>query len=758
MGAMLGTKIGPYRIEDALGTGGMGTVYRALVEQPVEGLIVGSCIALKLLHGHLVEKPGILERFRREAKAGKTIRHPNVVRTVDVGRAGLGGETAHYLAMELVEGQTLRELKDDLDTVPEALVREIARQVAAALCAIHREGVVHRDLKPENVLITGDDRVLLMDLGIARLVEDEEPLTEAGQFAGSLHYAAPEQFGAGPVGVTADLHSLGVLLYELLSGRNPFRRDHIAETMSAHLGENPARLDHRDPAITPFTAEIVAELLAKDPKDRPASACDLVTILDEGETSAWWSDRRHRREEDDRRPTVPVRRDTRLFGRTAELDRIRSVWREARAGYGRIRLVSGEAGIGKSRLLDAFLAEVGSEDAHVLYGSYSPEGGVGAISDAIVTMFGDSLGDGALEPYLASMPGMAGPFAALVQNHGLPEGGQSITGEAVHAALCHLMRGLADERPLVWIVEDLHFAEAASRQLVLSLARAVPPERVLLLLTARSGLPDDFVAHLSRQTGFERIPLGRLGPREVIEVLRDAFRSEVLADRLGAKIAYKSDGVPFFVFEMIRGLKEGNFITELADGSWVESKVIEEIEIPGAVRDLIEARLADLSDGDRNLLDVSSALGFTFDPDLVARACEHLTVHVLQRFAAIERRLGIIQPEGRAYRFDHHQMQEVLFADLSDPLRHQERSLVRFRETGFRQGEAGATGNLGIVYITLGRYAEAHRHQECALAHHRETASDLLRDLRLGAPDEYRQTMVANVPLHREIVQSAGGD
>ncbi|MHC4134641.1 MAG: ATP-binding protein, partial [Planctomycetota bacterium] len=246
---------------------------------------------------------------------------------------------------------------------------------------------------------------------------------------------------------------------------------------------------------------------------------------------------------------------------------------------------------------------------------------------------------------------------------------------------------IAAERPLLWVIEDLHFAAKESRQLALSLARAVEGHRVLLLLTTRPALTEEELAHFSRLENFRRAALGRLSARAVILLLQDAFKSEALADKLGARIALKSDGVPFFVFEMIRGLKEGQFITELPDGSFVESKVIEKIEVPSAVRDLIEVRLRGLAREDRAILDVGAVLGFEFDPHLVARTRGLPRVQALEVLADIERRSGVVRASGSRYRFDHHQIQEVVYADLPHGLKEEYHTLLAEAYGGCIQGE-----------------------------------------------------------------------
>ncbi|MHC4858905.1 MAG: serine/threonine-protein kinase, partial [Planctomycetota bacterium] len=670
-------EVGPYRILRELGSGGMGTVFMAEVVGRAPGLPAGERVAIKLLRPGLLARPGFFKRFLREATAGRQVRHENVVRTLDADALEVEGRSVHFIVMEYVEGRTLGDLVGELGMVPEALVREIALQLARGLCAIHTEGIVHRDLKPENAIITSDHAVRIMDLGVARLVEDSVSLTREGQFAGSLPYAAPEQFRGHEVGPAADLYSLGVLLFELLTGENPFRRGEAAAVMRAHLEGAPPRAEELNTDVSAFLSEVVATLLEKQPSARFTGAQRLVEVLTAGERSPWWSEReRVRKKELARLPRVPVRRETRLYGREDDLALLRETWMKAAGGEGVCLLVNGEAGIGKSRLVDAFLSELDGEAAHVLYGSYPPSGGLGGLSDAILGRLGAEGLAEALRPYLTVTPDLVTAFAALVKREPVPEGAPEISGDALHAVFCHLLRGLAREKPLLWVVEDLHFAEPDSRALLLSMARAVEGHRVLLLLTTRPGVPQEELAHLSRLDHFRKTALSRLSAREVVLLLQDSLRSEVLADKLGARIALKSDGVPFFVFEMVRGLLEGQFITQLPDGSYVETREIERIEVPSAVRDLIEARLRGLTKEERALLDVGSIHGFGFDPDLVARTLGRPRVAVLQDLADLDRRSGVVRSVGAAYRFDHHQIQEVVYEDFPPGLRGEYHTLL----------------------------------------------------------------------------------
>jgi serine/threonine protein kinase len=519
---LIGERLGAYAIRSELGSGAMGQVYLAEAVEAAAGLGPAQKVALKVVHPHLLETPVFLERFMQEAELGKRIRHPNVVHTFGVNTITRDGQRFHYIVMEYVKGKSLRKLQIDLGVIPETLLREIAQQAAAGLAAIHAQDIVHRDLKPENILITDDYGVRIMDLGVAKLHEASIAITKDGWFAGSLLYAAPEQFKNEGVGPSADLYSFGVLFYELATGVNPFRSDDAAAVMLSHLNELPPRAHVRNENLSLFFSEVIGTLLAKQPADRFASAKALLTTLEEARRSAWWIERaRPLQEQAARLPKIRVRRETGLHGREDDLRALHEAWARARSGDGNTVLLEGEAGIGKTRLVDAFLRELGEEDLHVLYGSHPPSGGMGGLSEAILGKFGEVDLAGALAPYLAVTPALVPAFAALIKHHSPPTGAEPLGGDALQAAVVHLMQALAAERPTVWIVDDLHFAPRESRDLMLAMARAVEGHRVLLVATARPGLD---LADFNWLENFWRVPLGRLSPREVIQLLQDAFR------------------------------------------------------------------------------------------------------------------------------------------------------------------------------------------------------------------------------------------
>src|SRR5262245_11790389 len=262
---------GRYRIVGLLGRGGMGEVYRA------DDLELDHPVSLKFLPPALAEQPGVLERFRAEVRNARQIAHPNVSRVYDIGEAR--GLT--FLTMEFVDGEDLATLLRRIGTLPSAKANEVARQLCAGLAAAHDKGVLHRDLKPSNVMIDGDGRVRITDFGLA-VRTGESPV----DFAGTPAYMAPEQFEGGPVTTRTDLYSLGLILFEIYSGRRPFEATTMAEWRSRHTENTPTLPTGRDLVVDAAVERAILRCLEKDPTRRPASVRQLAAALPGGDPLA----------------------------------------------------------------------------------------------------------------------------------------------------------------------------------------------------------------------------------------------------------------------------------------------------------------------------------------------------------------------------------------------------------------------------------------------------------------------------------------
>jgi len=260
---------GRYRVLKRLGSGGMADVYCA------EDLQLGRRVALKLLYRRFAEDEEFVERFRREASSAAGLQHPNVVGVFDRGTF----DGAHFIAMEYVEGASLKDLIERGLSVPEAV--EIVRQVLAGVKYAHEHGIVHRDLKPQNVLVDSEGRARVTDFGIARAGASE--ITQTGSVLGTAQYLSPEQAQGLPVTTASDIYSVGVMLYEALTGRVPFDADSPVTVALKQVSERPRPPSELNPAVSRALDGVVLRALAKDPVNRFASAEEFLQALDVAE-------------------------------------------------------------------------------------------------------------------------------------------------------------------------------------------------------------------------------------------------------------------------------------------------------------------------------------------------------------------------------------------------------------------------------------------------------------------------------------------
>ena len=274
-----GTRLGPYQIQAPLGAGGMGEVYRARDTR------LGRDVAIKVLPPSLSVDTDRLRRFETEARSASSLNHPNIVTIHDIGESG----GTSFIAMEMVDGQTLRELLAE-GPLPMKRLQAIAAQVADGLAKAHGAGIVHRDLKPENVMVTRDGFVKILDFGLAKLTQPEEVngMTQAptmsgetavGIVMGTVGYMSPEQAMGKPVDFRSDHFSFGSIVYELATGKRAFARDSVPETLTAIIRDEPEPIANLNPLAPAPLRWIVDRCLAKSPEGRYAATRDLAHDL-----------------------------------------------------------------------------------------------------------------------------------------------------------------------------------------------------------------------------------------------------------------------------------------------------------------------------------------------------------------------------------------------------------------------------------------------------------------------------------------------
>ena len=261
-----------YEMQEPIGRGGMATIYRAV------DLRMGRVVAAKILREVYSTDPKFVTRFQREARAASALQHPNIVQVFDYGQSGEN----YYIVMEFVDGSDLRRYLKKNGILPNERVIQIAHDVALGLGAAHKMGIVHRDVKPQNIMLNDQGLVKLTDFGIASMYKDAEAerLTTTGMTLGTVQYYAPEQAQGEIVSPAADVYALGIVMYEMLTGRTPFDGDTPVTVAMRHIQDLPEPPSRINPRIAPGLERIILRCLEKDPKDRYRDGNALAYALE----------------------------------------------------------------------------------------------------------------------------------------------------------------------------------------------------------------------------------------------------------------------------------------------------------------------------------------------------------------------------------------------------------------------------------------------------------------------------------------------
>ena len=608
-----------YRLEAELGQGGFGVVYQA------RDLLLNRDVAIKLLHNG--SEAGAGERLLHEARAVAQLSHPNIVNVYDAGilsaAEGLGGKETTYIVMEWVQGRPLSAC------LPLSLEQTLAvtRQICAALQHAHEHGIIHRDLKPENISIMPDGRARLMDFGLAHSLASR--LTSQGMIIGTVFYLAPEQALGQPLDGRTDLYALGVLLYEILAGQLPFTGSDPLAVITQHLHAPPVPPRAHNAAIPPALEALILRLLAKQPDDRPASASQVLQALESIDRAA--------STQPVTQPAAPQPLERivrgRLVGRQAELAEMTSCWQRALAGQAEdvVLLLSGEPGVGKSRLLKEMMTRARVGGGVVLLGECYAENGAPYAPFAAIIRQGlaavqdeADLPDLVLSDLVDLAPDQRSKYPGLPPNPALdPQSAQQRAYESVFA----LCTALAERHPLLLALDDVHWADAGSLALLRHLARRIRQENLPALVIAayREGELDEArpwhetLLELNRERLAARFKLARFdrdGTRDLLALL---FQEDITPEFLEG-IYQETEGNPFFVEEVCKTLIEAGKLY-FQDGRW-QRPPMTEIIIPQSVRIAIQSRLARLSAPAQETVRMAAFLGREFDYDVLQQAAQ----------------------------------------------------------------------------------------------------------------------------------------
>ncbi len=260
---------GRYALVAQQGSGGMSVIYRAVDR------MLGRNVAVKILRPSLTQDPSFLEKFRNEARSIANLSHPNIVTVFDVGNDG----ATHYIVMELIDGEDLKKKIKAQGAMPLDVVLDIATQICAGIGYAHRSGIVHADIKPQNVLLTAEMKVKVTDFGIAQALSDTQPQQRADVVWGSPHYFSPEQARGEQPTPASDVYSIGIVMFEMLTGRLPFTGTNQQELAMAHIRDRVPLVTEFNPAVPEGLATIVQKVMSKDASGRYRTADQLGQLL-----------------------------------------------------------------------------------------------------------------------------------------------------------------------------------------------------------------------------------------------------------------------------------------------------------------------------------------------------------------------------------------------------------------------------------------------------------------------------------------------
>ncbi len=664
-----------YQVLRLLGSGGMGAVYAA------RRVKLGDVVALKCIlpsQNNEVNRT----RFLREAQAAARIRHPNVVQVFDFGAPS--GRTP-YMVMEYLEGPTLAELLAAAHGLPLDHALAIFGRICAAVEAGHRRGVVHRDLKPGNVMLArsddGREIVKVLDFGLARFSDapDDLRVTSPGAMIGTVAYMAPEQVARGAATPASDVFALSVMLYELATGVLPFDGgNHIATLMKITGGEYTPPTMHV-PDLAPAIVAAISAGLSVEPTDRPHSPEALAALAGAamGDPMAVG-----RSEHSGAIPIYPIDRsrtdpaaitdarggpatvlvpppsrppvgpnEAHFVGRTEEISVIEREIEAALDGASRIVLLVGEAGLGKTRVLDELGPRWRARGAVVLRGQFfAYEGDRPPPLETFEWMLAKS---DVADPTIGMQPGA----------RGLESGDKWQR----FAALAKSIVARANGRPLVVRIDDLQWASSLDLEFVAYLSHATQHDPVVVLATARPGAPEleRWTTGLVAQRAVVTVPLAAWRSDELRAWLQGAFGGLRIRPQDLRRVHHATSGNPFAVVELVRRLVAENTI-RWSDGSWACADLYA-IALPDSVHALLRTRFDDLSAAAREALEVACVVGeqFRFETVLAAgeldeRALEAAFDDAVARRILTDRELA----PGSDYRFAGANLRAVLYESL----------------------------------------------------------------------------------------------
>jgi tetratricopeptide (TPR) repeat protein/predicted Ser/Thr protein kinase len=658
-----------YEIIEALGGGGVGVVYKA------RDLHDGKLVAVKVIPPELTSDPAIVEHFINESAICSELDHPHITAVYESGY--WGGQA--YLAMEYLEGGSLQDLFDSHHRLELIGALEVAIQIADALVYAHSQQVLHRDVKPSNILLQSRSFAKLADFGIARtLVAQGVPHED--EVMGTPYYMSPEQVMGRQVDYRTDLFSLGCVLYEMIAGRRAFSGKSDMAVVYAVCSEEPVDLLELSEGVPVELDFVVRKALAKDPESRYRSAYEMQSDLEIIRDSLVQGAREVTQVL--KAMQEPVLRwswrCSTLVYRDQEMDQLRGHLVQAIEGKGSVVLIAGEAGVGKSRLVEE-LAEWGRRRGVRHFVGHAAYGGGGipyqpflealrrfwmvkGVSDA------ESL-DSFLAQKASHLAGRAYVYQAFF-GFG-PSQSTLINREQLWDSLVALLKVVALDRPLLLQIENVHWIDEETAEFLRYLAYMSEDLSVLLVMCYRPEEVED-----ERESPFCRvqrdlkkldycyeISLGRLNEDGTQHMVSAIFPGSDLGEGFCKRVYEETEGNPFFIVELMDLLREERRVVPRY-GAWTLVGEPDALPIPRRIGDLVMERLSRIGELERRLLEVASVEGDIFHRDILAGCLNERPMTVLLSLQNLDERHRLVHAAEGGYRFDHVKVREIIYDSI----------------------------------------------------------------------------------------------
>ncbi len=713
---------GRYRVEARLGGGGMGEVYRAWDSS------LGRDVAVKIVSAARLSDPDLRKRFAREAQAASALNHPNIVSVFDAGESDAGP----FLVMELITGRTLRAILREPPDV--TLATDFGRQIARALAAAHAAGIVHRDIKPENVMVREDGYVKVLDFGIARVAavsaaHDETTEAETGgaltgtSVIGTAAYMAPEQARGGTVGPPTDIFALGLLLYELASGRHPFASAAGAlGSVARMMSETPIPPSRLNADVPPVLDALILRMLGLEPAARPTAAdVDRALSTLTGGTLAAVRSSRGR---------------THVVGREEVEAELARAFESAVTGTGMVVAIGAEPGLGKTTVVEQFLEIVAaSRPCLIARGRCSErhaDGGAAYLPwfELLDSMRGRNSTGGIGELMKTTAPTWHAQVAPMSSGDSPEARALTVNRAGSQQWLKRELAAFLDEAslhtPLLLFVDDMHWADAATVDLLQYVAPRLEASRALIVVTYR---PSDLTRtrhpfeavklDLEGRGVLREVPLQFLTSGDVEQYLALEFPGHHFPPTFASVLHAKTEGHPLFMADAVRSLRDRGVLSD-DGGAWHVAIPLEEVaeDIPRSVRSMIDLTLSRLDDLERKVLVAAAVQGVEFDTAIVARAAKMDQADVEERLDQIARRHALVRmvrefeyPDRSVsvkYRFVHALYQDALYRSLGPSRRASTSAAVAQAIATAAAGQVNArAAELGYLYETARDFSRA---------------------------------------------------